>query len=153
MVNARYPGFTDDEHPADMPCAPAYTPALAALPAHGAALGMRFYAPPRIAGKSAAELGYSQSFDAARITSLDDNQVLIAQHGSWNRRALSGYQVLKLSLTAGGEGPYAVDSWLSGFATEGGDICGRPADVLVAPDGAILVSDEQSGVVIRVSPQ
>ncbi len=121
VTNERYPGFTDESHPATMTCAQ-YTPAITELPAHGAALGMRFYAPPGTAQRKTERMGFSSSaFDAGRLTGLH-NQILVAEHGSWNRRKLSGYQVQKVS-----------------------------ADVLVAPDGSVLVSDELSGVILRAT--
>ena len=51
---------------------------------------------------------------------------------------------------ATGDGPYTTSAWLTGFAS-GGSVCGRPADVLVAPDGSVLISDELSGVVLRAT--
>jgi hypothetical protein len=58
-----------------MPCAPTYTPAVAALPAHGAALGMRFYAPPRIGDKTGQALGYdAAAFEAGKLPGMK-NQV------------------------------------------------------------------------------
>ena len=150
VTNERYPGFTDESHPATMTCAQ-YTPAIAELPPHGAALGMRFYAPPGAAQHKTERMGFSSStFDAGRLTGLN-NQILVAEHGSWNRRKLSGYQVQKISADAmTGDGPYDVTPWITGWAS-GADVCGRPADVLVAPDGSVLVSDELSGVILRAT--
>lgn len=151
VSNERYPGFTDETHSADMSCVPTYTPAIAALPAHGAALGMRFYAPPGTAQRKTERMGFSAAaFEAGRLPGME-NQILVAEHGSWNRRKLSGYQVQKISLDAQtGDGPYEVSSWVSGWAS-GADVCGRPADVLVAPDGSVLISDELGGVVLRAT--
>lgn len=108
-MNERYPGFTDDTHDADMACAPTYTPAVANLPAHGAALGMRFYAAPGTAQRRTVRMGFTtEQFEAGRLPGME-NQILVAEHGSWNRRQLSGYQVQKVALDAQtGAGPYTV---------------------------------------------
>ena len=76
------------------------------------------------------------------------NQVMIAEHGSWNRSVPIGYRVTLVRL----EGDRAVsyepfaEGWL-----QGREAWGRPADVLVMPDGALLVSDDRAGAVYRIS--
>jgi glucose/arabinose dehydrogenase len=78
------------------------------------------------------------------------NQIFIAEHGSWNRSEKIGYRIMLVRLQDG----KAVDSevfaegWL-----QGEDNWGRPVDVLVMPDGALLVSDDQAGAVYRISYQ
>ncbi len=98
------------------------------LPAHVAALGMRFYTgtmfPPPYRG-----------------------QIFIAEHGSWNRTTPIGYRVTIVHR----DGPEAtsyetfVDGWL-----EAGKPWGRPVDVEVMDDGALLVSDDHAGAVYRI---
>ena len=96
---------------------------------HVAALGMRFYTgtqfPPR----------YRE-------------QIFIAEHGSWNRSHKIGYRVTMVTLDeqrrAVGYEPFA-EGWLQGERA-----WGRPADVLVAPDGSLLVSDDYAGAIYRI---
>jgi glucose/arabinose dehydrogenase len=84
--------------------------------------------------------------------------LLIAEHGSWNRTKPIGYRVMVAKLqgnTVASFTPFA-EGWLQGTgATRGnttnGQTWGRPADVLVMPDGALLVSDDFAGVVYRIS--
>ena len=75
-------------------------------------------------------------------------QVFIAEHGSWNRTEKIGYRVTLVRLDANGRAiayePFA-EGWL-----EGGSVWGRPADVLVAPDGSLLVSDDGAGAIYRI---
>jgi glucose/arabinose dehydrogenase len=75
-------------------------------------------------------------------------QVFIAEHGSWNRTEKIGYRVTLVRLDANGRAvayePFA-EGWL-----EGGSAWGRPADVLVAPDGSLLVSDDYAGAIYRI---
>ncbi|MCS6804486.1 MAG: sorbosone dehydrogenase family protein [Acidobacteriota bacterium] len=98
---------------------------------HVAAIGMRFYT-----GSMFPE-EYRQ-------------QIFIAEHGSWNRSTPIGYRVTLVRLKdnrAISYEPFA-EGWL-----QGGRAWGRPADVLVMPDGALLVSDDSAGVIYRISYQ
>jgi glucose/arabinose dehydrogenase len=86
------------------------------------------------------------------------NQIVIAEHGSWNRSQPLGYRVMVVRLDGTRAISYQplVEGWLRGIrSTRGqmaiGDAWGRPADVLVMPDGALLVADDEGGVVYRVS--
>ena len=107
-----------------------FTPPAQKLGAHVAPLGLAFYT-----GKMFPE--------AYR------NQVFIAEHGSWNRSKKSGYRVSLVRLDGKGNAvgyePF-IEGWL-----ESEKNWGRPADVLVMPDGALLVSDEAANAVYRVS--
>ncbi|MFZ2853175.1 MAG: PQQ-dependent sugar dehydrogenase [Rhodocyclaceae bacterium] len=99
------------------------------LGAHVAALGMRFYRgtmfPP----------DYRQ-------------QIFIAEHGSWNRSKKAGYRVSLVRLQGGKAVSYTpfASGWLQGEKA-----WGRPADVLVLPDGSLLVSDDHAGAIYRIT--
>lgn len=115
-----------------------FQPPARKLDPHGAAIGMRFYTgrmfPPEY-----------------------QHQIFIAEHGSWNRSVPIGYRVMVAKL----EGqkvtsftPFA-EGWLQGTGTTRGNTTngqtwGRPADVMVMPDGALLVSDDLAGVIYRI---
>jgi glucose/arabinose dehydrogenase len=75
-------------------------------------------------------------------------EALVAEHGSWNRAAKDGYQVVALTWRDGGigEAPF-----LTGFLKDG-DVSGRPVDIVEAPDGTIFISDDFGGVIWRVAP-
>jgi glucose/arabinose dehydrogenase len=74
--------------------------------------------------------------------------VFIAEHGSWNRSTPSGYRVTFVKIEGGRAVSYEpfAEGWLRGSVASG-----RPADVLVMPDGALLVSDDKAGQIYRVS--
>lgn len=76
------------------------------------------------------------------------NQIFIAEHGSWNRSDKSGYRVMLIRLDGNRVVSYEpfAEGWL-----DGNDNWGRPADVLVMPDGALLVSDDQADVIYRIA--
>jgi glucose/arabinose dehydrogenase len=75
-------------------------------------------------------------------------QALIAEHGSWNRSRKIGYRVSLVRMVDGKATGYEVfaDGWL-----QDGQVSGRPVDLLVLPDGALLVSDDQNGVIYRIT--
>ncbi len=105
-----------------------YEPDVLDLGAHVAALGMRFYTGTMFPEKYRRGL-------------------FIAQHGSWNRSVPAGYRVMFVELDANRAVSYTplAEGWLQGKAA-----WGRPVDVLVMPDGALLVSDDKAGRIYRI---
>jgi glucose/arabinose dehydrogenase len=82
------------------------------------------------------------------------DNIFLARHGSWNRSTKQGYDVIRVVVDA--KGKAKSEPFLTGFLTdEKGDppMWGRPADVLVMRDGALLVSDDYNGIIYRVSYQ
>jgi glucose/arabinose dehydrogenase len=76
--------------------------------------------------------------------------IFASQHGSWNRKVRSGYEVVRVPLDQGrSDGVY--EDFLTGFLTPEGDVWGRPVGVGVASDGSLLVSDDGSGSIWRVA--
>jgi glucose/arabinose dehydrogenase len=77
-----------------------------------------------------------------------DDQVLIAEHGSWNRSKKVGYRISLVRMANGKAAGYEVfaDGWLQNEASSG-----RPVDLLVLDDGSMLVSDDQNGIIYRIS--
>jgi glucose/arabinose dehydrogenase len=72
-----------------------------------------------------------------------------AEHGSWNRARRTGYKVIRIPMKDGkATGDY--EDFLVGFVTPEGNVWGRPVGVTVAKDGALLVTDDGSGIVWRV---
>jgi glucose/arabinose dehydrogenase len=78
-------------------------------------------------------------------------QVLIAEHGSWNRSREAGKTGHRVTLVRlEGDRAVSYESFMEGFL-DGQTALGRPVDLLVAPDGSLLVSDDTAGAVYRVS--
>jgi glucose/arabinose dehydrogenase len=75
----------------------------------------------------------------------------IAQHGSWNRRKLSGYKVVFVPFENGQPHGRPQDV-LTGFLNEDGEAQGRPVGVIVDSRGALLVADDVGNTVWRVTP-
>ncbi len=80
-------------------------------------------------------------------------QVLIAEHGSWNRSKSAGKTGYRITLVRlKGNEAVAYEPFIEGWLA-GDEVLGRPVDLLVAPDGSLLVSDDQRGVIYRISYQ
>ena len=77
------------------------------------------------------------------------NQIFIAEHGSWDRSQPIGYRVVVAR--PGEHGEKRLQNFAEGWLQPNGKAWGRPVDVLVAPDGALLVSDDQAGAVYRIT--
>jgi glucose/arabinose dehydrogenase len=77
--------------------------------------------------------------------------VFAAEHGSWNRAARTGYEVIRVPLRGKDRATGEYEDFLTGFVTADGKVWGRPVGVAVASDGALLVSDDGSNSVWRVS--
>lgn len=119
----------DDEFGQGRSCSEFSKPDLKLGP-HVAALGMRFYT--------------GNQFPAEYR-----NNIFIAAHGSWNRTKKTGFNVTRVVLDGKGNvvkyEPFAT-GWL-----QGDKFWGRPADVQVAPDGSLLVSDDVAGAIFRIA--
>ena len=76
----------------------------------------------------------------------------VAEHGSWNRSARAGYQVVFVGFKDGKASENPVP-FLTGFVPDpkGKNVDGRPVGVTMTPDGSLLVSDDGAGVIYRVS--
>ena len=73
----------------------------------------------------------------------------IGQHGSWNRKPLSGYKVIFVPFARGKPSGPAEDV-LTGFVNEAGEARGRPVGVAIDRTGALLVADDVGNTVWRV---
>ena len=89
-------------------------------------------------------------YEAAQFPQEYHGDIFAAEHGSWNRKLRTGYEVIRVPLDRGkASGVY--EDFVTGFVTSDGRVWGRPVGVAVAQDGALLVSDDASNSVWRVS--
>jgi glucose/arabinose dehydrogenase len=89
-------------------------------------------------------------YDGKQFPAEYRGDVFASEHGSWNRMVRSGYEVLRVPLKDG-KSTGIYEDFLTGFLTPNGDVWGRPVGVATAPDGSLLVSDDGSGSLWRVS--
>ncbi|MBX2940214.1 MAG: sorbosone dehydrogenase family protein [Ferruginibacter sp.] len=101
------------------------------LTPHGAALGLRF--------------NTGNQFPASFKNSL-----FIAEHGSWNRSEPIGYRVGMVQLDASGKST-GFTTFADGWLQPGGKVTGRPVDVQFLQDGSMLISDDYSNLIYRVT--
>ncbi len=79
--------------------------------------------------------------------------IFAAEHGSWNRAPRAGYEVIRIPLHQSGHASGEYQDFLTGFVLPNGDAWGRPVGVAVASDGSLLVTDDGSNSIWRVSYQ
>jgi glucose/arabinose dehydrogenase len=108
-----------------------YTPPVQELGPHVAALGMIFYTGDMFPAKY-------------------KNQILIAEHGSWNRSEKIGYRVMMVGVENGKAKSYKpfAKGWL-----QGEKVWGRPVDIVQLHDGSILLSDDYGDAIYRITYQ
>ncbi len=107
-----------------------------------------FVSPAQKLGAHVAPLGVT-FYTGKQFPEQYQNQIFIPEHGSWNRSSKVGYRITMVTLDenrqVSGYEPFAT-GWLQGEQS-----WGRPVDLLVLPDGSMLVSDDQAGVIYRIS--
>jgi glucose/arabinose dehydrogenase len=107
-----------------------FTPPVALLGPHAAALGMKFYT--------------GKMFPAQYR-----DQIFVARHGSWNKTIKFGGDIALVKMNRDGT-VKSVEPFITGFLVNNNYI-GRPVDVMNMPDGSMLISDDWNGAVYRVS--
>lgn len=122
------PNLADPKFGEERPCTE-FVKEAAVMGPHTAPLGMRFYTGDQFPEKYR-------------------NAIFIAQHGSWNRSKPIGYRVVVAFPQPDGTATTEVfaEGWLKGSSA-----WGRPVDVLQAPDGSLLVSDDAADMIYRIS--
>ncbi len=126
---------TTQSPPADF-CAQTGVPAVE-MQAHSAPLGLAFY-------------------DGKQFPAQFAGDLFVAFHGSWNRTVPTGYKLVRVRFAGGHPDPQAGDALVQDFATgwnRNGDVWGRPVDPLVAPDGSLLLTDDKTGAIYRITYQ
>jgi glucose/arabinose dehydrogenase/mono/diheme cytochrome c family protein len=77
--------------------------------------------------------------------------IFASEHGSWNRSPRAGYEVIRVPLHQTGHASGEYEDFLTGFVLDNRKVWGRPVGVAVAPDGSLLVTDDGSNSIWRVS--
>jgi glucose/arabinose dehydrogenase len=90
-------------------------------------------------------------YEGAQFPAEYQGDIFAAEHGSWNRRPRTGYEVIRVPMHGQDRAAGEYEDFLTGFVTASGEVWGRPVGVAVAADGALLVSDDGSGAIWRVT--
>ena len=76
------------------------------------------------------------------------NQLFVAEHGSWNRSEPHGYRIALVKFNQGK--PVAEQVFIDGWLAKDDNVLGRPVDILEMPNGSLLISDDKLGVIYKV---
>ena len=115
-------------------CAQTGVPAVE-MQAHSAPLGLAFY-------------------DGKQFPAQFAGDLFVAFHGSWNRSVPTGYKLVRVRFVNGQPDSRAGNALVEDFATgwnRNGAVWGRPVEPLVAPDGALLLTDDKAGAIYRIT--
>ncbi len=104
-------------------------PPMVELQAHSAPLGLAFY-------------------DGDQFPPEYRGDLFVAFHGSWNRSDPTGFKVVRIPMD--GDQPGAVEDFAVGWLRPDQSRWGRPVDLVVTPDGGMLVSDDGGGFIYRI---
>ncbi|MDR3469496.1 MAG: PQQ-dependent sugar dehydrogenase [Xanthobacteraceae bacterium] len=108
-----------------------FTPPVLNLGPHVAPLGMKFYT-------------------GSQFPAEYKNNILIAEHGSWNRHKYQGARIMRVIVDADGKNA-KQEVFASGWIEGDQGYTGRPDDIILAKDGSILVADDWAGAIYRIS--
>ncbi|MEQ1559043.1 MAG: sorbosone dehydrogenase family protein [Methyloglobulus sp.] len=122
---------SDPEFGKEKPCSE-FTAPTWTFKAHIAPLGIRFYR-------------------GNQFPSHYKNQLFVAQHGSWNRTKPDGYRIVLVRFKQGK--PVSDEVFIDGWLQKDDNTLGRPVDILEMPDGSLLISDDQTGIIYKVEYQ
>jgi glucose/arabinose dehydrogenase len=106
------------------------TPPTVGIQAHSAPLGLTFYS--------------GSQFPADYVGDL-----FVVQHGSWNRQPPAAPKIMRVHFENGQ--PVSVNDFATGWQDELNKRWGRPVGVITAPDGSLIVSDDDAGLLYRIT--
>ena len=78
------------------------------------------------------------------------HDALVAQHGSWNRTEPIGYRIMRVRFDDQGL-PTGKEVFIDGWLDADGDAWGRVVDIAELSDGSLLVSDDEAGLIYRIT--
>ena len=90
-------------------------------------------------------------YEADKFPAEFKGDIFASEHGSWNKATRVGYEVIRVPLHHTGHATGEYEDFLTGFVLPDGHVWGRPVGITVASDGSLLVSDDGSNSIWRVS--
>lgn len=108
------------------------TPPTVAIQPHSAPLGLVFW-------------------EGEGVPEAFSGDLIVAQHGSWNRQPPAAPKLLRIDFEDGA--PVGARDFATGWQNEAGERWGRPAGVVMAPDGSLIVSDDSNGMIYRIGAE
>jgi glucose/arabinose dehydrogenase len=90
-------------------------------------------------------------YEGSQFPAEYKDDIFASEHGSWNRSVRAGYELIRVPMNHTGRASGAYEDFLTGFVVDNGHVWGRPVGVTVAPDGSLLVTDDGSNSIWRVT--
>jgi len=90
-------------------------------------------------------------YDGKQFPAEYQGDIFASEHGSWNKAVRAGYELIRVPLHQTGHASGEYEDFMTGFVLDNGDVWGRPVGVTVAPDGSLLVTDDGSNSIWRIS--
>jgi glucose/arabinose dehydrogenase len=90
-------------------------------------------------------------YDGKQFPEEYQGDIFASEHGSWNKSVRVGYEVIRVPLHHGAHASGDYEDFLTGFVVDNGHVWGRPVGITVATDGSLLVTDDGSNSIWRVS--
>jgi glucose/arabinose dehydrogenase len=90
-------------------------------------------------------------YDGTQFPREYAGDIFAAEHGSWNRSPRTGYELIRVPLHQTGHATGEYEDFLTGFVVDDKSVWGRPVGVATATDGSLLVSDDGSGSIWRIT--
>lgn len=115
----------------------------------GKAMEISFKRPVQELGAHVAPLGVI-FYTGNMFPTVYKNRALVAEHGSWNRSEKVGYRISQVIFDKNGN-PKSYEPFITGWLQGEEDIKGRPVSILQLEDGSILISNDESGKIYRVT--
>jgi len=79
------------------------------------------------------------------------DDIFACEHGSWNRNVRVGYELIRVPMHHTGRASGEYEDFMTGFVVDNGHVWGRPVGVTAAPDGSLLVTDDGSNSIWRIT--
>jgi glucose/arabinose dehydrogenase len=90
-------------------------------------------------------------YDGDKFPAEYKGDIFASEHGSWNKATRVGYEVIRVPLHQSGHASGEYEDFVTGFVLPNGEVWGRPVGLTVAPDGSLLISDDGTNSIWRVS--
>jgi glucose/arabinose dehydrogenase len=90
-------------------------------------------------------------YDGKQFPPEYEGDIFASEHGSWNRSPRAGYELIRVPLHQTGHATGEYEDFLTGFVVDDSSVWGRPVGVTTGPDGSLLVTDDGSGSIWRIT--
>jgi len=90
-------------------------------------------------------------YEGSQFPAEYQGDIFASEHGSWNRSVRTGYEVIRVPLHKTGRASGEYEDFITGFVVDNGHVWGRPVGVAVADDGSLLITDDGSNSIWRVT--